>query len=101
MAKKEIITKIQKCVELTIPFAAAICAVWGLDIAAYATAIGTAIIYVLEAVKVCIREKQMERTKCEVFSRSMGFIRPIDNFNIGKRAEFEERKLFKEAKCIK
>lgn len=43
----------------------------------------------------------MERTKCEVFSRSMGFIRPIDNFNIGKRAEFEERKLFKESKCIR
>jgi anaerobic ribonucleoside-triphosphate reductase len=43
----------------------------------------------------------MERTKCEVFSRSMGFIRPIDNFNIGKRAEFEERRLFKESKCIR
>lgn len=38
----------------------------------------------------------MARQKCEVFSRSMGFIRPIDNFNIGKRAEFEERKTFKE-----
>lgn len=38
----------------------------------------------------------MNRTKCEVFSRSMGFIRPIDNFNIGKRSEFEERKTFKE-----
>ena len=43
----------------------------------------------------------MTRTKCEVFSRSMGFIRPIDNFNIGKRAEFEERKLFKECNCLK
>ena len=38
----------------------------------------------------------MKRTKCEVFSRSMGFIRPIENFNIGKRSEFEERKTFKE-----
>lgn len=37
-----------------------------------------------------------KRQKCETFSRSMGFIRPIDNFNIGKRAEFEERKTFKE-----
>lgn len=51
MAKKEVITKIQKCVELAIPFVAAVSAVWGLDTAAYATAIGTAIIYVLEAVK--------------------------------------------------
>ena len=26
----------------------------------------------------------------------MGYIRPISNFNIGKRAEFEERNTFKE-----
>lgn len=38
----------------------------------------------------------MERQKCETFSRSMGYIRPINNFNIGKRAEFEERNTFKE-----
>ena len=37
-----------------------------------------------------------QRQECEVFSRSMGFIRPISNFNIGKRSEFEERKTFKE-----
>lgn len=36
------------------------------------------------------------RTKTSVWSRSMGYIRPIDNFNIGKRAEFEERNTFKE-----
>lgn len=36
------------------------------------------------------------RTKCSVWSRSMGYIRPISNFNIGKKAEFEERKTFKE-----
>lgn len=36
------------------------------------------------------------RTKCSVWSRSMGYIRPIQNFNIGKKAEFEERKTFKE-----
>ena len=36
------------------------------------------------------------RTKTSVWSRSMGYIRPVDNFNIGKRAEFEERKTFKE-----
>lgn len=39
---------------------------------------------------------EKKRQKCEIFSRSMGYIRPIDNFNIGKRAEFEERKTFKE-----
>lgn len=36
------------------------------------------------------------RTRCSVWSRSMGYIRPIKNFNIGKRAEFEERKTFRE-----
>ena len=36
------------------------------------------------------------RTKTSVWSRSMGFYRPISYFNIGKRAEFEERKTFKE-----
>lgn len=38
----------------------------------------------------------MARQKCEIFSRSMGYIRPVENFNIGKRAEYEERKTFKE-----
>lgn len=37
-----------------------------------------------------------ERQPCEVVSRAMGFLRPISFFNIGKRAEFEERKTFKE-----
>lgn len=55
MAKKEVLTKIQKCVEIAIPFGAAIGGVWGWDIAAYTTAIGTAIIYVLEAVKMFVK----------------------------------------------
>jgi hypothetical protein len=46
--------------------------------------------------QVDIRGNKMKRQKCEVFSRSMGYIRPIKNFNIGKRAEFEERNTFKE-----
>ena len=37
-----------------------------------------------------------KKQKCEVFSRSMGYIRPVSNFNIGKKAEFEERNTFKE-----
>ncbi|MBR6598424.1 MAG: hypothetical protein IKL37_00835 [Alphaproteobacteria bacterium] len=40
------------------------------------------------------------RTQCEVFSRSMGFIRPVKNFNIGKFSEFSERKTFTEANCL-
>lgn len=40
------------------------------------------------------------RTPCERFSRSMGFIRPVSNFNIGKYSEFCERKTFKESNCL-
>ena len=42
----------------------------------------------------------LQRTKCERFSRSMGFIRPVSNFNVGKYSEFCERKTFKECKCV-
>jgi len=34
------------------------------------------------------------RTKCEVYSRVVGYLRPIDNWNEGKREEFKDRKLF-------
>lgn len=38
----------------------------------------------------------MARTKCETFSRAMGYYRPVDNFNIGKHQEYLERNSFKE-----
>ena len=41
-----------------------------------------------------------QRTKCEVFSRSMGFIRQVSNFNIGKYSEFCERKTFTESNSL-
>ena len=41
-----------------------------------------------------------QRTACEVFSRSMGFSRPVTNFNIGKYSEFCERKTFTEANSL-
>lgn len=40
------------------------------------------------------------RTKCDVISRNMGFLRPIRYFNIGKYQEFTERNMFKEANCL-
>ncbi len=39
-----------------------------------------------------------ERQKCEVWTRCMGYFRPVDNFNEGKKSEFNERKCFKEEK---
>ena len=43
---------------------------------------------------------QTQRTPCETFSRSMGYIRPVKNFNIGKYAEFCERKTFTEENSL-
>lgn len=39
-----------------------------------------------------------ERQPCEVWTRVMGYHRPVQSFNIGKKGEFEERKNFKEPK---
>lgn len=40
-----------------------------------------------------------ERTKCEIWTRVMGYHRPVSSFNIGKKGEFAERKCFSEKKC--
>ncbi len=37
----------------------------------------------------------MERTKCEVYSRVVGYIRPVSQWNDGKREEFALRKTYK------
>lgn len=34
--------------------------------------------------------------RCEVWTRVMGYHRPVSSFNVGKRGEFEERKFFTE-----
>lgn len=41
---------------------------------------------------------ESERTRCEVWTRCMGYHRPVSYFNIGKVGEFKERKYFKEPK---
>ncbi len=43
--------------------------------------------------------KDEERTRCEVWTRVMGYHRPVSAFNVGKKAEFAERKFFTEGKC--
>lgn len=37
-----------------------------------------------------------ERTECEVWTRVMGYHRPVQSYNVGKKGEFEERKYFTE-----
>ncbi|HKL24282.1 MAG TPA: anaerobic ribonucleoside-triphosphate reductase [Candidatus Nanoarchaeia archaeon] len=39
--------------------------------------------------------EKKQRTKCEVYSRVVGYLRPVDQWNIGKQEEFKQRKEFK------
>ena len=43
-----------------------------------------------------VRLSDEERQKCEVWTRVMGYHRPVDAFNKGKKAEYYERVYFKE-----
>ena len=38
---------------------------------------------------------EVARTKCEIYTRVMGYHRPVTSFNIGKKAEFYSRTYFK------
>jgi hypothetical protein len=40
-----------------------------------------------------------ERQPCEVWTRVMGYHRPVSSFNIGKKGEHQERRFFQEAQC--
>ena len=40
--------------------------------------------------------KDEERQRCEVWTRVMGYHRPVASFNIGKKGEHSERRFFKE-----
>lgn len=37
-----------------------------------------------------------ERQPCEVWTRVMGYHRPVASFNIGKKGEHQERRFFQE-----
>ena len=43
----------------------------------------------------------VKRTVCEVWTRAMGYCRPVKNFNKGKQSEFHERKYFTEQISMK
>jgi hypothetical protein len=40
-----------------------------------------------------------ERTRCEVWTRVMGYHRPVTSFNKGKKSEHRERRFFVESRC--
>lgn len=53
-----------------------------------------------EEIKTQIQELQSQKsqvkgTPCEVYSRVVGYLRPVQSWNKGKKEEFEMRKQFK------
>jgi hypothetical protein len=40
-----------------------------------------------------------ERQRCEVWTRVMGYHRPVASFNIGKKGEYHERCFFEEQRA--
>lgn len=41
-----------------------------------------------------------ERQPCEIWTRVMGYFRPVEAFNIGKKQEYAERVCFSEGKAL-
>lgn len=48
-----------------------------------------------------IKLEDNERQECEVWTRVMGYMRPLSQFNKGKQSEYKERKWFTERKALK
>ena len=44
--------------------------------------------------------KDEERQECEIWTRVMGYYRPVSEFNIGKKSEHLERTFFTEDKSL-
>ena len=44
--------------------------------------------------------KDEERQECEIWTRVMGYYRPVSEFNIGKKSEHSERQFFEENKAL-
>lgn len=42
---------------------------------------------------------EAKRTRCEIYSRVVGYIRPVNQWNEGKQAEYADRVEFKVGGC--
>lgn len=47
-----------------------------------------------------IELRDEERQPCEVWTRVMGYLRPVSEFNKGKKSEFYSRVCFSESKAV-
>ncbi len=43
-----------------------------------------------------LEENKSQRSKCLVYTRVMGYHRPVESFNIGKKGEHRQRTHFEE-----
>lgn len=50
--------------------------------------------------KCALERPNAEPTACEVWTRVMGYHRPVSSFNIGKKGEHAERKMFEESVAV-
>ena len=48
-----------------------------------------------------IRLTDDERQRCEVWTRVMGYHRPVASFNVGKKGEHYERRFFRETPALR
>lgn len=48
-----------------------------------------------------LEKYEEQRSKCLVYSRCMGYYRPVKYFNAGKQSEFTERVFYAVSKNIK
>ena len=39
----------------------------------------------------CSKEKEVRKIPCEIYSRVVGYFRPVSNWNPGKQQEFADR----------
>jgi anaerobic ribonucleoside-triphosphate reductase len=46
-----------------------------------------------------LQNNNSQRTKCLVYTRVMGYHRPVESFNIGKKGEHKQRIHFEEHRC--
>ena len=46
------------------------------------------------------KELEAKRTKCVVYTRVMGYLRPVESFNIGKVGEHKQRVLGEEKEDV-
>ncbi len=45
------------------------------------------------------KNPQIQRQKCDVYSRVVGFLTPVQQWNKGKRAEFFDRRTYDQTDC--